>query len=1109
MGSMKAGDYYSLNDLQQVFSKATLTRAESYLTAISEIQIQNDVMSANVQGSQGRPYEVTIKFSRDFEDQWRFATFCTCQVGRYCKHAAATMLRAAQLPDTQDGVNPDVLAWTATFLQQSQLIAQKYSKPSSKKSEAIFYVLQHPRTRQYQVEFFKGPTQLGSLDEHHFKPWLNVESALKQPYKFIDEEDVAIMRLLWAERDRSYYGSGFALRGKNAADVLNRMLNTGRLLFADQELIHLERGDKRSGQLSWCKNEGGQSIAVLQTEPAADVIPVTPPWYVDLQAKTIGQIELPFEAGKALRLLDLPPLGEADIAVVAATLAQAAPELPSPQGAQQIPVIEAPLQPILKLGTVKAVLYYYRGYPYTFQPTLLDVAAPCFRYGEFDIAAGDESVFVNDVQGRTVRIVRQPEAEKKALLALPRYGLKAIPDNKLNAARGQAVPMPWWALEQESHWTQFVADVIPRLQELGWEVEHLTGFRHQIVEVDHWEADLTENEGGWLDLDLGIIVGGQRMALPPLLAELFSRDGRWLDAHKLAQINDKEEVYLSLIDDNTGNVTALIRANAGRLKPIARTLIDLFDHIYLDPADMMERRLLRATKLDAARITEVFGRDRWQFRSAESITQLAETLRGGSGVESVEPPKGFKMALRDYQLHGLAWLQYLREHKLAGILADDMGLGKTAQALAHLLLEKEAGRLTQPALVVLPTSLIFNWKSEAQRFAPDLRVLALHGKERRENFALIGQHDVILTTYPLLWRDEAELAQYEFHSLILDEAQTVKNAASKAAAIVRKIKAQHRLCLTGTPLENHLGELWAQFDFLLPGFLGDAKSFARQWRTPIEKQGDSLRREVLAARIKPFILRRRKEDVAQELPPKTTIIRTVELEGTQRDLYETVRAAMDQRVRDEIANRGFTRSQIVILDALLKLRQVCCDPRLLKLESAKRVKERAKLDLLMDMLPELVHEGRRVLVFSQFTSMLALIEAELKTARLGYVMLTGDTKNREEPINRFQAGAVPIFLISLKAGGVGLNLTTADTVIHYDPWWNPAVENQATDRAHRIGQTQSVFVYKLVVAGSIEEKILSLQDKKAALAAGILSEDANALEKFSESDLAALLEPLG
>jgi SNF2 family DNA or RNA helicase len=483
-------------------------------------------------------------------------------------------------------------------------------------------------------------------------------------------------------------------------------------------------------------------------------------------------------------------------------------------------------------------------------------------------------------------------------------------------------------------------------------------------------------------------------------------------------------------------------------------------------------------------------------------------LRAAQGIARIESPAGLRLELRPYQKEGLAWLQFLRRHNLSGILADDMGLGKTAQALAHLLLEKEAGRLDKPALIVLPTSLIFNWKNETARFAPGLSVLSLHGPERKSRFAEIPAHDVVLTTYPLLWRDADELMQHSYHLLILDEAQTVKNAQSQGAEAVRKIDTRHRLCLTGTPLENHLGELWSQFDFLLPGFLGASRQFTRHWRTPIEKQNDAARRDLLARRIRPFILRRKKEDVAQELPPKTIIVRSVELEGGQRDLYETVRAAMDVKVREEIANRGFSRSQIVILDALLKLRQVCCDPRLVKATTARKVAERAKLDLLMAMLPELVDEGRRILVFSQFTSMLALIEQELAAAGIDYTLLTGSTSDREAPVRRFQAGEVPVFLISLKAGGVGLNLTAADTVIHYDPWWNPAVENQATDRAHRIGQDKPVFVYKLIVSGSIEEKILALQEKKAELAAGILSEDRNIEVKFGSDDLAALFEPL-
>jgi SNF2 family DNA or RNA helicase len=326
---------------------------------------------------------------------------------------------------------------------------------------------------------------------------------------------------------------------------------------------------------------------------------------------------------------------------------------------------------------------------------------------------------------------------------------------------------------------------------------------------------------------------------------------------------------------------------------------------------------------------------------------------------------------------------------------------------------------------------------------------------------------------------------------------------------VRRLEARHRLCLTGTPLENHLGELWALFHFLNPGFLGDQQSFRRLYRTPIEEHGDQARAQALQRRVRPFLLRRTKQSVARELPDKVEIVRSVAFGEAQADLYESVRAAMDDRVRDALRNKGLARSHITILDALLKLRQICCDPRLVRLDRAQSRPSSAKLELLMQMLPEMIAEGRRILLFSQFTAMLSLIEDALRPLAIDYTKLTGQTRRREEAIARFRNGEVPLFLISLKAGGVGLNLAEADTVIHYDPWWNPAVERQATDRAHRIGQTSKVFVYKLVAEQSVEERILALQASKSRLAEGVYGETADEQQLFSEADLRELLRPLG
>lgn len=695
--------------------------------------------------------------------------------------------------------------------------------------------------------------------------------------------------------------------------------------------------------------------------------------------------------------------------------------------------------------------------------------------------------------GETVRVERQRGREARLMDVSAAAGLEKVPGYVLQTF-GRP-PDNAYGLALESSWSAFMRDELPRLRLAGWQIEFADGFRHRQLEIEAWDADLIESENGWFDLDMGILVEGERLPLAPLLAALFRRDGRWLDSGLLAQIADNEMIEL------VTPTSQRVRAPAWRLKPLAATLIDLFDGF---PGG----NTLRLSRFDAPRLVELNDVSRWQFKGQRDVLALADQLRAAQGISHIDPPAGLGLELRHYQTEGLAWLQFLRAQQLSGILADDMGLGKTAQTLAHLLLEKEAGRLDWPALIVLPTSLIFNWKNEAARFAPGLSILSLHGPERKSRFAEIARHDVVLTTYPLLWRDAAQLTRHRYHLLILDEAQTVKNARSQGAEVVRKVVARHRLCLTGTPLENHLGELWSQFDFLLPGFLGSNQNFTKYWRTPIEKQDDTERRDLLARRVRPFILRRKKEEVARELPPKTIIVRKVELAGSQRDLYETVRVAMDEKVRVEIASKGFNRSQIVILDALLKLRQVCCDPRLVKAKSAQKVRERAKLDLLMTMVPEQVEEGRRILLFSQFTSMLALIEKELKLAGIEYVLLTGDTKDREEVVRRFQSGEVPVFLISLKTGGVGLNLTAADTVIHYDPWWNPAAENQATDRAHRLGQDKPVFVYKLIVDGSIEEKILALQERKAELAASILSVDHGASAKFGSEDLAALFAPL-
>lgn len=754
-----------------------------------------------------------------------------------------------------------------------------------------------------------------------------------------------------------------------------------------------------------------------------------------------------------------------------------------------------------------------------------------------------------DTGGPVVRMQRNLGAEADAMDRVWDLGLIPVDANKLQwRHRAAAATLgPVWTLAQEAHFDDFWAEQIPQLRAEGWSVVVQPGFAHESVPVLRWklliapdtgellgkEVDgplaarerpvqklqLPEREGAWM-LSLGIEIDGETLDLAPMLADLLRRDARWLNAQQMAAIDDIAIISLRAPGGKR------IDAPAGPLKAIVGAMVDLLtdptrnqrkdgDPLHLGAWEARRIEALRAGLVLAHRVGTVNGWDNdWQLQGDVGLAQLAKRLRTIGTPQPVAAPQGLQVQLRPYQLEGLAWLQYLRAQGLGGILADDMGLGKTAQALAHVLAEKEAGRLTRPALVVLPTSLLFNWQAEAARMAPSLRVLALHGARRGQRYLQIADHDLVLTTYPLLWRDVDALAAQPFHLLILDEAQMVKNAGSRSARALRKLQAPHLLCLTGTPLENHLGELWAQFDFLMPGFLGDVRSFNARWRKPIEENGETLRAQLLAQRVRPFILRRRKQDVATELPPRNEVIQRVQLQGKQRELYEAVRTTADKQVRRALERQSFDGAQITILDALLKLRQVCCDPRLVKgTTKTAHTMERAKLELLADMLPALVDEGRRVLVFSQFTEMLGLAAELLDTLALPYLTLTGQTPPRQRGavVRQFQAQdetSAPVLLVSLKAGGLGLNLTAADTVIHLDPWWNPAVEEQATARAHRIGQDQPVFVYKLVVEGSIEERMLELQARKAALAQGVLGHDAEGAVKFSEADLHALLAPL-
>ena len=514
--------------------------------------------------------------------------------------------------------------------------------------------------------------------------------------------------------------------------------------------------------------------------------------------------------------------------------------------------------------------------------------------------------------------------------------------------------------------------------------------------------------------------------------------------------------------------------------------------------DHLRYRRSQAALLDAllaaqpaVQVDEVFARAR-------------TALQTFNGIGPVDPPPSFRGQLREYQREALGWLEFLREFGFGGCLADDMGLGKTVMVLAMLERRRHGmGDVSEPhapSLVVVPRSLVFNWKEEAGRFAPKLRVLDYTGTERSTR--IVREHDLVLTTYGTLRRDAPHLSDVEFDYVILDEAQAIKNAATASAKAARLLRGRHRLALSGTPVENHVGELWSLFDFLNPGLLGTAAAFQRGTGGRTRRQADDL--SLVARAVRPFILRRTKAQVAPELPERSEQTIHCELEGAQRRLYDELRERYRRTLLARIDRDGVNRSKMHVLEALLRLRQAACHAALN--DERRAADTSAKFDVLLPRLAELVEEGHKALVFSQFTRFLGLLRPRLETAGISYEYLDGRTRDRAARVDRFQTDPeCRVFLISLKAGGLGLNLTAAEYVFLLDPWWNPAAEAQAIDRAHRIGQTRPVFAYRLIATDTVEEKVSELQRTKRELADAILTADEGVIRNLTREDLEWLI----
>ncbi len=1013
---------------------------------------------------------------------------CTCRQGGNCQHVAAVLLQT--LDDNQALPAGATLARKATRLQSVDATPPPGQEQAAAVTSATDQVLLYrlkiaPANGQLMVEPMAA-RQLKNGGYASIQPFAPASLGRSTPPRFLTAADIEILKRLKTMPVEAALGVSI-LAGPRSAEILEAMAASGRSYLADQPRFAVTLGAVRTLRHQWQINRAGDQQLAWNIKPAAQhLLSYAPPWYLDARARCVGPLSSDLPVAVLARLQALSPVAPEHIQQTRALLQQEFPHLVLPtlqpvEVAAAMPAV-TPV-PVLRLLTLRPELTESNLDAY-------DMAWLSFDYGGVKVRRHEgERIFDGT---KLQHIPRDSAAEHRAVRQLLSLGLEEA-GNWCNDTGEDCFCAGAAGIDS---WIAVQLAALASLPGAGWRIDINADFRHTLVQAQHWYCDAQSlREQNWFSIGMGIVVNGQRLDMLGALSRYLETFPEGVPQHV-----SEDSIAVALEDGRFAAVPT----------PWLRALLDTLLELYKAKSVDHNQRL-RLSRVQLSRFTALapeLAHNTLDWSGDVEAMQLAEQLRNVDRVPAVAVPVSLQAELRPYQQRGLDWLQFLRSYRLAGILADDMGLGKTLQLLAHLLLEKEQGRLDMPCLIVVPTSLLGNWRREAQRFTPALRVLTLWGGNRHQLFARIPHYDLVLTTYPLLTRDTDTLLGLSYYYVVLDEAQVIKNAKTQASEVVRRIDARYRLCLTGTPMENHLGELWSLYDFLLPGLLGSSDQFRRFFRTPIEKHGNASRRQRLHNRVRPFLLRRSKTQVATELPPKTEIIQTVTLAGQQRELYETVRLAMQVRVRREIERQGLGRSHIVVLDALLKLRQVCCDPRLVKLDTAHQVTESAKLDSLMTLIPEMIEEGRRILVFSQFTSMLDLIGDTLQRAAIDYLQLTGNTRHRDQVVQRFQQGEVPLFLVSLKAGGVGLNLTAADTVIHYDPWWNPAVARQATDRAHRIGQQQAVFEYKMICEGTVEEKIQVMQQDKQALADSVFEKEGNSEPRLSEQDLEQLFSPL-
>ncbi len=689
-----------------------------------------------------------------------------------------------------------------------------------------------------------------------------------------------------------------------------------------------------------------------------------------------------------------------------------------------------------------------------------------FAYGDHEVPysphAAPALVIPEERPWHYTRILRDiaREEEYYRLATSKAYGLK----------RGTRAEPARLLLRKRVHPLDFLLEKVPALVAAGVEIygeEQLT--QHRVTRHPPVLRIEVHTSGiDWFDLRAHVTFGDQSVPLTEVMQALR-----------------KQRRYVKLADGTIGAIPEEWIKRFERLFALAK----------------VEKERLRVGIYHASLLEAALEGEQTLVQVEKEAQERLQALREFRGMRDVPLPKGLRATLRPYQVAGYRWLHFLHDYRLGGILADDMGLGKTLQVLAFLLSLRESGHAQAADLIVVPRSLLDNWRREVEKFTPDLKVLTYFGPNRPSP-ATFNQYDVVLTTYGVMRSDVETLQQYRFHYIVLDESQAIKNPLAKTARAARRLQGEHRLAVTGTPVENTTLELWSQFAFVMPGLLGNLETFKTMFILPIERHQDEEAAQALRRMVYPFILRRTKEQVAPELPPRTEHILYCEMEPAQRRLYERTRQMYRTLLLKLIEEEGFHRARFKILEGLLRLRQICDHPKLVNPQFRGGS---GKMDALVNILQTLRQEGHKALIFSQFVQMLRLIREYLDQEGVPYAYLDGQTSNRQAEVDRFQQNPdIPFFLISLRAGGLGLNLTAADYVVHVDPWWNPAVERQAADRTHRIGQEKPVIIYKLITRDSVEEKVLQWQDQKKALVNRLITAEQDFFKDLTPEDVAML-----